>query len=377
MKITRESVLQEVRSLLSQSTFSHEAGARASALLKMAEVLGPAGRIEDSKANLQKRALCDYVLRGGKIAPNHETRAVTEAGETQTVATSVLVQQGFFDQLFVALKAFDPLCNDNVVTIATSKAGTGYALPGLDDTAGGAQVVTENAVDPTEVDPPLQGATLPEAPIYRTTTVQVSMDTAQDSGFPISDVLAAVFAIRLSRAAGADLLTSLLASALLGMTAAGSSANTGGSETGGTSVGYADLIALRKSVNSAYRKSPKCAWVMNDNTLADIDSILDKNGRPIIQPQYDAEGNRLLLGYKVRIAPNMPDIALSAKPVLFGDLSRFVTRIQADSYHLQVFLERFILYGNFGYNAVLRCNGALMNVSGTDSPVKYLQNAAS
>lgn len=377
MDVSRETVLQEVRSLLSRSRFSHEDGARASALLKMAEVLGPTGRIQDAKVNLQQLALCDSILRGATLTPGQEIRTVTEAGEEQTVATSVLVQQGFYDQLMVALKAFDPLCDENVVTIATSKAGTGYALPGLDDTAGGAVIVNENALDQTEVDPPLQGATLGTAPIYRTSTVQVSIETVQDSGFPIADVLAAAFAIRLSRKAGADLVTSLLGSALLGATAQGSSKNTGGTETGGTTVGYGDLIALRKSVNPAYRKSPKCAWLLNDNSLADIDSILDKNGRPVIHPEYDAAGNRLLLGFPVRIAPSMPDIGLSAKPIAFGDLSRWVTRIHKDSYHVKVFQERFILYGNYGYNARLRCNGALMNVSATDSPIKYLQNAAS
>jgi len=62
---------------------------------------------------------------------------------------------------------------------------------------------------------------------------------------------------------------------------------------------------------------------MNDNTLAAIDGLSDKNDRPIIHPMYDQDGRRLLLGYKVAMCPSLPNIGQGATPIVFGALDYF------------------------------------------------------
>jgi HK97 family phage major capsid protein len=89
----------------------------------------------------------------------------------------------------------------------------------------------------------------------------------------------------------------------------GSSESAGGSETGANSVGWTDLVALRRGVNPAYRAAQKVFWAVNDHTLSSLDGILDKQGRPIIHPQYSPDGRRLLLGFPVEFAPRCPTSA--------------------------------------------------------------------
>jgi HK97 family phage major capsid protein len=142
-----------------------------------------------------------------------------------------------------------------------------------------------------------------------------------------------------------------------------------------TQIGYPDLLALRGAVNPAYRAAQKVRWVMNDNSLGYLDGLLDKNGRPIIRPQYDANGRRLLLGYPVGICPSMPNIGPSATPIAFGALGYFILRICPEATKVIPFTERYADYFQTAFETRMRCNGALLAVS-TDSPVKTLVNAA-
>jgi HK97 family phage major capsid protein len=122
---------------------------------------------------------------------------------------------------------------------------------------------------------------------------------------------------------------------------------------------------------------------MNDSTLTAIDALVDKNNRPIVRPAYNAEGERLLLDYPVKICPSFDSIGSGKKPVAFGALDYFIFRLAEKGTDLQIMMERYAEYGQIGYQARLRGNGVLLGV-GQDvsspvtftSPVKYLQNEA-
>src|SRR5208337_3936740 len=102
---------------------------------------------------------------------------------------------------------------------------------------------------------------LASAPTYDSGMVTVSINLLMDSAVNIPEMLAQAFAVRLARGISPALITALLGSASLGATATGD--QNSGSPSGATQVGYQDLIALRKSVNPAYRASGKCSWLMN------------------------------------------------------------------------------------------------------------------
>jgi HK97 family phage major capsid protein len=370
--ITQDTILAEARLLLSRPRFTQEDNARVHGLLGLAEQLREP--IQGSASNSPEARALDNYLR------TKTTRDLGIGSPTQSTGTGVLIHQEFYRRLTTVLKAFDRLFDRDVVTIVETATGAPQVMPSLDDTAQAAAVIAESQQDP---DPPTAGqpqlitaAKLGTPSTYRTGIVTVSTELAQDSAFPIADILAQSFAIRIARGAGPNLVTALLSAALVGSTAAGSSTNTGGAETGATSVGTTDLVALIESVNSAYRSGPRVGFLMSDLTLLNLDSLIGKNGHPVIHPTYNADGQRLLYGYPVHLCPSFPSIGLNAKPIAFGNLSYFIVRAVSEATNITTLYERFAELGQIGYRGQIRINGLLLGVTSTDSPVKVLQNAA-
>lgn len=373
--LDRDTLLLTAHALINSPNFTQEKNAKANALMNLAEKIGD-GKRALPQDGAESRALADF-LRTGKI----EDRALGVGTPTQTTATGVLVPQAFYDKLTTALRAFDALFDEDVVTVAETETGAPLVMPALDDTANAATIIAESAQDPAEADP-ITSATIQVPSTYRTGLIVVSRELVEDSSFDISAILAQAFAIRIARGVGPNLVSTLLASAKLGVTAAGSAANTGGSETGATSIGWADLVGLVKSVDPAYRNAEKVAWLMNSDTLLALDSVITKNGQPMIHPQYLPDGRRMLLGYPVAICPSMPDIgvvgspATPACPVAFGATSYWITRVVKGSTRVQRLEELLAEYGQIAYRGYTRANGQLLAVTSSQSPIKLLQNAS-
>jgi hypothetical protein len=297
---------------------------------------------------------------------------------------SAFVPEIWNEHVFEAMKAYDAVFNDDFTTIIKTDTGAPCKLFALDDTETSAVIVGE-AAPSGEVDPGLFDVLLGQAPVWDSQFVPISYALLQDSAVDLPGMLAKAFGIRLARGISANLIPVLLAAAELGATATGDLNGTGA--TAANSVGYQDLIALRKSVDPAYRASGKASWLMNDNTLSALDSLCDKNGRPIIPPIY-VDGKRMLLGYPVGICPSLPDIGASATPIVFGATGYFVVRVvkdrgDGDSGRLIRITQAVGFPENLlvGFKSFLRANGALLcaqagSPQSTDSPIKYLQNAA-
>lgn len=375
--IDRDTILCHARALLAKDSYTHEDSARVSGLLGLAERLTPLS--EKRIARTENRALASFLRsnnnRTFSQVPEAERRELDESGlPSASIPTSILVPQDYGDRFNVALKAYDRLFDPGVTNHITASPGKPLPLPIIDDTSASAVIVAEGTQDGAEQDPAFSAVTLAAAPTWRTNEIKVSTELLQDSGFDLESLLTDAFAVRLARGAGASLVSTLLTSAPVSVTAAGSSKNTGGSETGGTSIGWTDLVNLRTSINPAYR-SGRAWFVMNDDTLSFLDSILDKQGMPVFNPCYDAEGNRILLGYPVAISPSMPSIGLNNKPIAFGAMDRFAVR--RGPLAVNRLWEKYAEYGVVAFRAFSRANATLLIPSGGDSPIKVLQNAAS
>jgi uncharacterized protein len=300
------------------------------------------------------------------------------------------VAEAFNSHVFEAMKVYDELFDDEVTTRIETDTGAALDLFGIDDTENAATIPGEG-VSSGKVDPAsLQKLQLADAPTWDTGVVACSLALLQDQKVDLPALLARSFGIRLARGIGKSLLSTLQSSAILGATAAGDP-NTDGA-TGADSIGYGDLVALKGSVNPAYRASSKVYWLMNDDTLTALDSLTDKNGRPIIHPVY-VNGRRILLGFPVAISPSLPDIGTGTIPIYFGAFDRFVVRIVATGgkdatnqdngrlvrlWEAEGYAENLLV----GYKSFLRANGGLLDVTDNgspaapDAPIKYLQNAA-
>lgn len=376
--LERENLLAQAHRLITSPKFDHESGARANALLSLADRIGNGRRSYDDPL-LQgfERALRAAGRPGAPWNQTPEFKAylaeVRDMGETNLAQGGGFVPQGFRDLLQAALKAYDRIFDPDVSTWFETERGGTFAIPAMDDTASLAVLVGEGQ-QTTAQDVTAEQVLLNPAIAWRSGLVKMSIELLQDSAFKPVEFLADAFAKRFARGIAPTFITSLLSSAKLGRTATGD-LNAGTS--GGHSVGYQDLLALRTSVNAAYRAAPKCWWLMNDNTLSALDGLLDKNGRPLLHAHFDENGNRLLLGYPVGISPTLPDIGLNATPILFGNFGFFVVRSVPSETKVNVLTERFADYGQVGFQGFIRANGGLTCVSSTDSPVKFLQNASS
>ena len=86
-------------------------------------------------------------------------------------------------------------------------------------------------------------------------------------------------------------------------------------ETDDTSWGYDDVINLKRALSSGYYQNAR--FIMNTNTLAEIEKIKDSNKRPIFKAESDSNVPTLS-GKPVLVYDNMPD-----GTIIFGDLEYY------------------------------------------------------
>jgi HK97 family phage major capsid protein len=381
----RKTLVDLAGALCGKTNFTKEDSSRVSSLLDLSREVGTLSgehRTGPREKSPEHRALNGILAsRNGYL---FGARSLAISDPTISLQTSVLTAQQYYRELCIALQTVDSLFDADVCTLWESPAGSPVPLPGINVLDAAAVQEAEGQVNLTDATIEINAVGLPAAPTFRTPVLLVSRELFEDTAFDIAEVLTMVHALQFGLGIGPSLVAALLAASKTGTIASGSASSSGNSdETGGTSVGWADLIALRKIVQPVYRLGPKCGFLMNDNTLASLDSQLDKSGRPIFPQNYNEDGRRVLQGFPVFISPSMPDIGPGNTPIAFGNFRYFVTRIVAESIIIRVLQERYALSGQIGYFAKLRCNGALLGcvMHGSpaewDGPVALLHNMAS
>lgn len=294
----------------------------------------------------------------------------------------------FLDQVFAAMKQYDPLMDPDAVTYIETPKGEIIELPMYDDTSENASVAAEGSDQSgNETDIAIPGAALVGAYSYRSPLWRASMEALQDLDTSVSllNLFKSFAAERIARGAGRDLmngngsskpvglLNQLAVSGVTPVIASGAANNDGGAETGTNSVGTQDLASLYFSVDPIYRAQPKCAFVMHDSTLKSLFKLLDKYGRPIVDFVY---GTPMIYGKRVLISPNMPQLGAAANVVIFGDMSFWVTRCSRDAQtRVQAFFQAPGLAekGEVGLRMFARYDGALMFSNWTTPPMAVLQ----
>lgn len=134
---------------------------------------------------------------------------------------------------------------------------------------------------------------------------------------------------------------------------------------GATAITYADVVKVFHKLKPAYRNSPNCKWVFNQNTLSALRQLTDTtNGRPIFQALADSglagANPPTILGKPYVEATDMPDIATGNRTMAVGDFNkgyRFVDRIQMTSLRLQ---ELLALSGQVGLMVYKRVGGEIV-----------------
>lgn len=202
--------------------------------------------------------------------------------------------------------------------------------------------------------------------------IQVSSELMQDTYVDLMGYLSMQAGRAVGNAFGTRLVTGTGSSQPQGVATAATVGVTGTASVAGAFTAD-QLIDLYFSVISPYRNTPSCDWLMRDATLGAVRKLKDSQNQYLWQPSLQVGAPDTLLGKPVFTDPNVAAVGLSARSVLFGDMSRYFVR--------QVRDIRFERSDDFAFSTDLitfRClfrgDGGLADTSGA---VKcFIGNAA-
>ena len=247
----------------------------------------------------------------------------------------------------------------NLVTRLRTASGEVLRYPTVDDTANQAQIVSENTLLAE------QDVTFGQVQIgaftYSTGVVRISLQLLQDSAFDLEEFLAEVFADRLGRALQDHVTNGDGTTQPEGILNAIPASQVVQGATGQTdSVTYDDLVSLIHAVDPAYRSSPRAAFMMHDTTLAALRRLKDSSGRPLWQDSLQAGEPSRLLGYRVIVNNDMPQMAANAKSIVFGDFSKYILREVGQGLVVQRLNERYAEYLQVALLGFARYDGRVL-----------------
>lgn len=248
-----------------------------------------------------------------------EKRGEQRAQTITTTGGGYLIPQGFQAELEKTLLQFGGVRQASRILVTGS--GNPLPWPTVDDTGntGEDSAINTNA---SEEDVVFGQKTL-NAYKMDSGLVLVPTELFEDSAINIDETLGELLGERLGRrqnskyttGSGAGDFQGCVTASTLGITSAVSA-----------TMSADDLIDLQHKVDPAYRVSPKCRFMMNDDTQRQIRHFKDSNGRYLLDYSTLPGEFSKLLGYDVITNQQMAVVAASAIVALFGDFSKFVIR---------------------------------------------------
>jgi HK97 family phage major capsid protein len=152
------------------------------------------------------------------------------------------------------------------------------------------------------------------------TAIKISNELLQDSAFDLESFVSTEFARRLGEAEETAFFTGDGTGKPTGLLNA-----TGGAETveaaGQTAITLDDIMDLYHALRAPYRAN--AVFITNDLTVKAIRKLKDSSGQYLWQPSTQVGTPNTILGRPYYTSVNMPEIAASAKTVLFGDFSYY------------------------------------------------------
>jgi HK97 family phage major capsid protein len=266
-------------------------------------------KTEDPMAGLR-----NYLLTGkpnADLIRNDQSEGVPSQG-------GYLVPDEFRVALIERLKAFGGI--SGVASHYSTGTGAPVEWPTIDDTGNVGEIVEENGTFSAGADL-VFGTNALGAYAYMTggsnsNPLRVSRELIQDSSFDLQGLLTRLLGTRIGRIQAVHWATGTGVKQPLGLftgkTPVQNAVNTG--------ISYVDLVNAIHSVDPLYRGNAR--WVMNDLTLASIETLLDGQNNPIYRGR-DANmavglNEATLLGYPVTIDQAVPTIVKASPTVAWG-----------------------------------------------------------
>lgn len=357
------SLTENMRAAEDTAKFLAELGARPAERTAL-ETAETRTRTELSEFLTRGNSRKDLVVRAERPMGTEEYRVLSKltAG-----AGANVVPISFYDRLIAHLIEVSGILKAGP-TVLNTNSGEQIQIPKT--TAHSTSTLTAEAgaiaaSDPTFGQVPLDAYKYP-------VLLQVSTELALDTAVDLTGYIAMQAGRAVGNALGAHLMTGTGTNQPNGLVTAATLGVTGGA--GVTGAFTADnVIDLMFSVIAPYRNSASCGWLLKDASLAAVRKLKDTQGRYLWEPSLQVGAPDQLLGKQVNTDPNVAAVALSAKSLLFGDISQYFVRTvngirfeRSDEY---AFANDLITY-----RCILRGDGELPDLTGA---VKYfIGNAA-
>lgn len=281
-----------------------------------------------------------------------------------------LVPIEFFDQVLHGMANFDPLLDEDVVTLDVTEkpfAGNPLQISGWDLSSIEAERVTE-ASQLVPIAVPNVAGDLLNGYSYRV-PLSVTFELEQDGGDRLIGQLQEAYTVGFARGIGVDLVLGTGSSEPQGVLTG--AANSGVTTGASGKLQLTDFTQIYFSVDRAYRNSPKCAWLMDDVMYQLVRQATDNSGRPLLNVIGDEE---LLLGKPVRVSPSMPS-GSAAKSIVFGDLSHFVVHVSKLWVRRTIQTAIYVDAGKALWTALMRADAAVFDpTNGEKPPIVYATN---
>ena len=331
---------------------------------------------EATHKETQLKACMNSWLRGGvenlssderEFMATEVKRVQAEMGIGQANTGAALTHREFVSRLLEAMKSFGGM--RSVATIMPTASGNPIDMPTTDATSEEGEIVGESQQS-SEEDAEFGTKSL-GAFKYSSKSIAIPFELTQDSGIDLESHILQRLAMRLARVQNKHFTVGTGTGQPEGIIPAATVGKTGASAS---KVTFQELSHLVHSVDPAYRESGRCSFMFNDMTLRDLKDEKDSQNRPIWLPGYEAGDPDRILNYNYTINQQVASAAANAKPVAFGDFSRYTIRDVAQLMMFRMTDSAFTLKGQVGFVGFQRSDGKLLDVGGA---VKTLQCAAS
>jgi HK97 family phage major capsid protein len=315
-------------------------------------------------------------LRVGYEASDAQTKRVLREMRAQSTTDAqggFTVPDEFQRELLNEMVAWGPMLDPGCTRQINTSTGAAQLWPVIEDENGGnknvATILGEN-VQAVE-----KAITFAQKSLgsfkYTTGIVLVSMELAQDSAFDVEAVVRSAMAERLGRGVNAHLTTGAGV-----VEPAGIVTGAGAGKTGVTQAQFAanmdPWVDLVHSIDPAYRANAK--FMFNDGVLAIVRKIKAGTGsNEYMWAPADARTGApaTILGYPYVINQAMPASTAGNKPVVFGDMNKYLVRRVKELNVLRL-VERYADYGQVGYVGFARFDGLMLDATA----IKYLATVA-
>lgn len=289
------------------------------------------------------------VLQSGHVDLSNEARAL---GTTTGGAGGYTIPAEFQRRITETMKTFGGM--RQVANEISTDSGASLPWPSNNDTANLGAILDENTAM-SELDVAFTTTTL-GAFMYVSGLVRVSYQLLQDSAFDLEGFLARKLGERIGRIQNRHFTIGVDTTQPQGLFVGGTS---GVTATSATVVTLAELMALKQSVDPAYRDGGNAKWMFNDTTAGELMGLLDTTGRPLWNPDLVGGGADRFLGYPVVINQDAPHTATGLKAVAFGDFRAGYIIRDVRGIQMKRLEERYAEYLQVGFFAYARADGGV------------------